>query len=91
MGTQSTTVTTYDEHGNVVAIRTVTWETTPEQDNESALNDRLDQAIAALATLANGSGNLTAAQLTTEVRRLARATGALVRLQRRRLDDTTGT
>lgn len=86
MGTRSHNITTYDQQGRVVESRDVTWETTPEQDNEDTLNARLDQALAVLTTLANDTGTLTAAQITTELRRVARITAALVRLQRRRLD-----
>lgn len=88
MGTRTETVTTYDAEGREVDHRAVTVTTTPEQDNEDALNDRIDQALAAMVALANGTGTLTAAQLTTELRRVARVTAAVIRLQRRRLDAT---
>lgn len=86
MAQHTETISVYDPAGNLISTRTVTWETTPEQDNEETLNGRATTAMADLRTLASTTGTLTNAQVATGLRLLARAVLALIRLQLRQLD-----
>ncbi len=88
MATHSTQVETYDQQGSLVSTRTVTWETSPEQDNEASLQQRAGDVLADLRTIRDTSGSLTAAQLSNAVRVLARACIAITRLHLRRLEGT---
>lgn len=90
MATHSETVTTYDAQGKVVETRTVTWETTPEQDNEATLRAQVASALAANATFL-ALANPTNAQTLAQVQRLTRETSALIRLVVNQLDSTDGT
>lgn len=79
-------VDTYDLAGNLIETRTDVWDSPIEQDSEETLRTRADEALASLVTVANGTGTMTTAQLTSTVRLLARGVAALIRLQLRRLD-----
>lgn len=78
--------TTREVYLNGVLVTTETVTVPDEVINERTLADRANAALADLATIANGSGNMSTAQLTTAVRALARALAALIRLQMRRLE-----
>lgn len=76
----------YDQTGRVIETRTVTYDTSPEQDNETTLTDRANAAMVDLRTLRDTTGTLTNTQVANGLRLLARAVLALIRLQLRRLD-----
>lgn len=61
----------------------------PEQVAERSITDEAEQALVALRNLANGTTAMTAAQLTTAVRGMARVLVVLVRLQLKRFEGTT--
>jgi hypothetical protein len=88
MAQQTETVETYDQAGNLIDRRTITWQTTPDQDNEATVGDRASAAMADLRTLRDTTGTLTAAQMSNALRLLARVALALIRLQLRRFDST---
>lgn len=88
MAVHTETFTRYDQSGNVLESRVVTWESTPEQDNEETLTDRAATAMADLRTLTNTTGTLTNAQVANGLRLVARVALALIRLQLRQLDAT---
>jgi hypothetical protein len=58
------------------------------QTNANALAGRVDQAVTDLRTIANGTGTLTTAQLSTAVRTIAKVLLVAVRIQFNRLDAT---
>lgn len=70
------------------ALAAYVWAEPPERANERTLDQRAEAAMAGLRTLTNGTGTLTAVQLTAGLRLCARALLVLVRLQLRRLDAT---
>jgi hypothetical protein len=79
---------TRETYQNGVLVTTDTVTVPDEVSNEQTLNSRADTAIADMRALANGTGTLTAAQLTTAVRGIAKAVLYLMRLYLRRLDGT---
>jgi hypothetical protein len=82
----SMTVVTEDGKGNVVETRTV--HVPDESIREDTLHQRAHGALVDLRSIANGSGNMTAAQLTLAVRAIAKALITVLRLHLRRFDDT---
>lgn len=63
-------------------------DTPAETVNREIIEAGLDQALAGLATIADGTGTLTAAQLTDAVRLEARVLRRLARLTRALFDGT---
>ncbi len=59
----------------------------PEAVAERSVTDEAAAALTSLRTIANGSGSMTAAQLTVAVRGMARVLVVLARLQLRRFED----
>lgn len=88
MATHTGTVDTYDINGKLIETRVVTWDSTPEQDNETTLTDRATAALVDLRALANTTGTLSNAQVANGLRLLARVAIGLIRLQLRQLDAT---
>lgn len=86
MATYSETFTRYDKQGNVIGTQTITYTTSPEQDNEATLNDRAATALVDLRTLRDTTGTLSNAQVASGLRLLARVAIGLIRLQLRQLD-----
>jgi hypothetical protein len=62
--------------------------TQQEQDNLSTLEDRVPATVTALSAVANGTGNMTTAQLTTAARTIAKALVIILRSQYDVLDGT---
>ena len=73
-------------NGQLVSVDEV-W-TSDETVNEQTLIQRANDALAALRTIANGSGSMSNAQLSDAARTIARALLALARLYLRRLEST---
>ena len=86
MAERTETIETYDKAGRLVSTRTVTWTTTPEQDNETTLTGRATSALVDLRTLRDTTGTLTGLQMSNGLRLLARVAIGLIRLQLRQLD-----
>jgi hypothetical protein len=65
-----------------------TTETVPaEQEAERSITEEAERALTSLRTIANGTGPMTAAQLTVALRGMARVLIVLVRLSLRRFED----
>lgn len=99
MATHTENVTTYDAQGKVVETRTITWETTPEQDNEETLRSQaaadLDVLRAAIdacnVVIAKTNAQITAAdtkELARRMKDVARASVRIARLTVGALDST---
>ncbi len=73
--------TVYDTKGEIIEDYEVP--DPPEQVAERSITGEAERALASLRTIANGTGNLTTAQLTVAVRGMARVLVVLARLQLR--------
>lgn len=79
-------VQTFDGKGKLIGTRNVP--IPDEQVNEDTLHQRGLAALADLRPIANGNGNMNAAQLTGAVRAIAKVLVTILRLHLRRFDDT---
>jgi hypothetical protein len=86
MGTRQTTITEFRD-GVMVRTVPVTYETTPEQDNDEAIRGQAAQALATNRTFI-GLASPTNAQVVAQVKALSRQNNALIRLALGLLDGT---
>jgi hypothetical protein len=86
MATRSMTVTTSDGHGNETT-RTVTYETTVEQDNDETIRQQAANALVNNRTYV-ALTSPTAAQTTAQVKALSRQNNGLIRQLLGLLDGT---
>ncbi|MDX6218756.1 MAG: hypothetical protein QOJ48_437 [Frankiales bacterium] len=85
MATNTTSIETF-QNGVVVATRTATWTTTPEQDNTLTLQQQAVNALTANRTYV--ASTPTAAQTTAQVKALSRQVNGLIRMLLQQLDGT---
>lgn len=79
MSTRTDRNQTFDQSGNLVSEQVVVVDTTSET-NETSTRTNAEQAIDGLRTIAGSSGTLTAAQLSSAVRLLARVALHVIRI-----------
>lgn len=82
----TTTITTFDQEGNVVDEHTV--EVPDEVANRDAIHAAARDHLADLRTIRNSTGTLTGANLSNAVRALAKGQGHVIRLLIGALDAT---
>lgn len=78
MGVKSTTVETYED-GQLVQTRTVTWATTPEQDNADTIQQALQTAVTYFGGNYTNWSALTNAQKDTAAKNGQRALAQIAR------------